>query len=187
MSVTDPELRLEIAGLHLRHSGVPPGLSESYHEVARVCLQRHHVSPSRWIVEVWKASEGTYIVEWVEPTDAMRRGYANTDDATRDGAYTMALAAADQHLSLRTFLRSETRTGCDWYLVPADVDPEGLDLDSEGVVRLEVSGIDRDTRENLLGRASRKLAQLTAVASELDSVTGVVGFHSGTILFRSPS
>src|ERR1700674_2272041 len=93
----EPE-QLEIADLHLRHAGVPPGLSESYHEVARVCLQRHHVSPCRWIVEVWKVSEDAYSVQWVAPTDAMQRGYANTDDATRDGAYTMALAAADRQL-----------------------------------------------------------------------------------------
>jgi hypothetical protein len=187
MASGPPGERLEISDLHLRHFGVPPGLSQSYYEVASVCLQRHHNSPCQWLVELWHSSEDTYSIEWSHPTDVMRRGYANSDDATRDGAYTMALAAADAHLKMRTFLRAETRTGCDWYLAPDDVDPRGLDLDSDGVVRLEVSGIDRDTRETLLSRASRKLHQLAAVASELDSLTGVVGFRSGTILFRRPT
>ncbi|MFZ0128593.1 MAG: hypothetical protein WAL77_04130, partial [Candidatus Dormiibacterota bacterium] len=127
----DEDRRLDIANLHLRHPGVPPGLSESYQEVASVCLQRHHTTPATWTVEVWKESDNLFRVEWAEPTEAMLRGYANSDDATRDGAYTMALSAVDEQLDLRAFLRSDTRTGCDWYLSAPGRDPHELDLDSE--------------------------------------------------------
>lgn len=176
---------LEIANLHLRHPGIPPGLSLSYHEVAVVCLERHHTSPATWVVEVWQQREARYRVEWAQSTDTVRRGYANSDDATRDGAYALALSAADHELNLTAFLRSDTRTGCDWYLAPGGGDGAELDLDSEGVVRLEVSGIDRDDRARLLARVSRKLDQLAAVASAMESIAGVVGFGSGTIMFRS--
>jgi hypothetical protein len=185
--MADPQPRLEFGDLHLRHPGVPAGLSESFREVTSVCLQRHHTSPTKWQVEVWKASDVQYLVEWTEPSDGMRRGYGNSDDATRDGAYAMALAAVEKALDLRAYSRSETRTGCDWYLARPDLIPTEFDLDVEGVVRLEVSGIDRDDREKVLARASRKLAQLAAVASALQSLTGVVGFRSGTVLFRIPT
>ena len=88
---------------------------------------------------------------------------------------------------MRTFLRAETRTGCDWYLAPDDVDPRELDLDSVGVVRLEVSESTVTLERTCLVERVANWSQLAAVASELDSLTGVVGFRSGTILFRRPT
>jgi hypothetical protein len=169
-----------------RHPGLTTGLVACYTESARICLSRRHRPPSTWTVEVWQDREVLYGVDWQPPSRREMKGYANADDATRDGAYAMALLAADVELGLVTHSRAETRTGCDWYLQPVAIeDQAAVDFDTVPLTRLEVSGISDDDRHQLIARVSRKLRQLMSVASQFPSAAAVVGFQSRTVLFRN--
>lgn len=109
--VAERPARLEIGNLALRHPGIPPGIGGSYAETARVCLQRHHRSPKLWSVRAHGGLEAAYLVEWAEPEPDHIRGCANHDEATRDGAYCLALAAAEAHMQLVALRHSEGLTG----------------------------------------------------------------------------
>ena len=135
-------------------------------------------------MEVWRDNAVRYRVQWNEPTERERRAYCNTDDATRDGAYAMALAAAKSQLGLQAHSRSDRKTGCDWYLEPATESGDELNYDTPSLTRLEVSGIANDDRGALLRRVSRKLKQLRKASDSRDSLAAVIGFRSRTVLFR---
>ena len=50
MANDDPP-ELPIRDMHTRHPGLTPGLSQSLNEAARICLSRHHRSPSTFVID----------------------------------------------------------------------------------------------------------------------------------------
>ncbi len=177
--------KLEIAELHRFHPGVPEAQSTYYTSAAAVCLHRHHTSPKPVMVTLDTASD-SYDAEWNEPTAAETRGLANKDEATRDGAYCIALAAAHAHLQRIALRRSEGLTGADWYLVPSDAevgDDLEMDLERTDIVRLEVSGVDLDDDAKMLGRLNEKLRQARKGKSAFPAYAGVVGFRGARVQF----
>src|ERR1700674_5785103 len=86
--------KLCFADLSARHAGVSQGISSSYAEAVRVCLDRHHTSPAEFQVtdngRIDKAS-----AQWNAADERTRRAWANSDDATEAGAYGLALAAVE--------------------------------------------------------------------------------------------
>jgi len=102
----------KLATLHRRHKGLTKSQAKVYSECASVCLSRHHVAPVNLEIE---SAEGTHALrtDWTPPTDRVARTYANRDDATRDAAYGVSIAAAEAELGLYAFGRAETRTGAD--------------------------------------------------------------------------
>jgi hypothetical protein len=100
------------------------------------------------------------------------------DDATRDGAYALTLAAVELSEGLFAIHRAETRTGADYYIAPA-----GATLDDlEDCLRLEVSGVDRGSRSMVEQRLREKIEQALAGDSNLPAMAGVVGFRIRVIL-----
>jgi hypothetical protein len=85
----------------------------SYSEAVRVCLGRHHGSPVEFSLndngQVERAS-----AEWPPPDERTKNAWANKDDATRDGAYGLSLAAVEAMRGLVAVRRAETRTGADY-------------------------------------------------------------------------
>lgn len=121
-----------------RHA-IDPAQLDTCSNAARVRLDAHHTAP----VEFQMESEGvarTYALEWVPVDNKLKRSYLNADDAKRDGAYAIALAAVDELKELVGVARCETRTGADYYVAPASSNPDDL----EEAFRLEVSGSDSD-------------------------------------------
>lgn len=174
MNTTPP---LPIEDMHTRHDGLTKAIADCYTEAARVCLDRHHTPPEDIRID----SHGTAhaaIADW-EPTDDQIRGaWANTDDATRDGAYAVALAAAEVSEGLVAVHRAETRTGADYYIAP-----KGKTIDDlEECLRLEVSGVDRGLDSAVVQRLKVKLKQTAAGASNLPAMAGVVGFRAALVL-----
>jgi hypothetical protein len=172
---TKPALPLD--DMHTRHDGLTKAIADCYTEAARVCLDRHHAPPE----EIQIKSDGTAhaaIANW-EPTDDQTKGaWANTDDATRDGAYAFALAAAEITEGLVAVHRAETRTGADYYVAP-----KGKTIDDlEECLRLEVSGVDRGAESAVAQRLNAKLKQAAAGASNLPAMAGVVGFKAAVVL-----
>jgi hypothetical protein len=165
--------KLSFEDLSARHPGVSPGVSSSYAEAVRVCLDKHHASKAEFQLrdngEVKPA-----VAEW-KTADARTKGaWANGDDATRDGAYGLALAAVEITRGLVAVRRAETRTGADYYLGA----PGAVLGDLEESVRLEVSGTDSGGEPVISGRLRQKLNQASEGRSNLPAMASVVGFRA---------
>ena len=168
-----PRPTLPIRDMAERHTGLTEPIADSCAEAARVCLDRHHQSPTDFDLDRGGARSGT-IVEW-QPPDARTRGaWANETDATEAGASACALAAVELTDGLVAVRRAETRTGADYYVAPPGASADDL----EDCLRLEVSGVDRGPENIVRQRLNAKLRQAAAGNSNLPALAGVVGFKA---------
>jgi hypothetical protein len=177
VSTTNPVLPL--AKLSERHIGLTAALAESYHEAARVCLDRHHQPPASFSLQD-DSSATSATVDWQQTDDRCRAAYANEIDTTEWGAYACALASTELTQGLVAIRRAETRTGADYYL-----GPPGTQLDDlEDCLRLEVSGTDKGTDNDVEIRLLQKIAQVSHGESNLPALAAVVGFKAKKIATR---
>jgi hypothetical protein len=116
--------------------------------------------------------------EWARPDKRTKMAWANNDDATRDGAYALALAAVEIMRGLVAVRRAETRTGADYYLGISDA---ALD-DLEASIRLEVSGTDEGGESVIKNRLKQKLQQASEGCSNLPAMASIVGFRALRII-----
>lgn len=168
---------LPIHSMAERHPGLTPALAASYTEAARVCLDRHHVSPVDFDIHD-RSESGPASVEWTPAERRARNAWANEIDTTEAGAYACALAAVELRHGLVAVGRAETGTGADFY-----VDRPGLpasDLDHR--IRLEVSGTDKGSSTAAKRRLRAKLSQAAAGDSPFPAMAAVVGFRVRQIL-----
>ncbi len=165
--------KLSFDDLSARHPGVSPGVASNYAEAVRVCLDRHHTSRAEFRLTDNGRIEKA-IAEW-ETADARTKGaWANRDDATRDGAYGLALASVEIMRGLVAVSRAETRTGADYYLGARDAVLEDL----EASIRLEVSGTDEGGQSAINSRLKQKFEQANDGRSNLPAMASVVGFRA---------
>jgi hypothetical protein len=163
--------------LHDRHPGLTQALAQAYAEAARVCLSRHHQPAVRIeIVHMAEKTGNLYELTWTAPQTRESAAWANADDATRDGAYALALASAEVELGFVAVARAETLTGADYYLGEAG-EAKGADH-LERAYRLEVSGLDRGRRAAVRQRLRRKVNQARRGDSSLPAFACVVGFQA---------
>jgi hypothetical protein len=170
---------LPIQDMSERHHALTPPVAGSYLEAARVCLDRHHISPKEFTLENDKL-ESVAKVEWELTDDRTQAAWANTDDATRDGAYALAIAATELLRGMVAVRRAQTRTGADYYIAPIDRDLEDL----ESHFRLEVSGTDLG-KPDVKRRLIMKLEQAKQGRSNLPALAAVVGFKVQLILIQT--
>jgi len=168
---------LRFSDLSRRHFGVVDGIASSYSEAARVCLDRHHTSPTVFRLQD-NDTHDTASVEWVRSDERLRGALANKDDATRDGAYGIAIAAIEVLRGLVAVRRAETRTGADYYLG----EPGDTLEDLEASFRLEVSGTDQGNESIIRGRLREKVDQAARGNSNLPAIASVVGFAALIIM-----
>jgi hypothetical protein len=162
-----------------RHLALTPALAGSYTEAACVCLDRHHNSPKEFTLEDEKDKSIT-IVAWNSPNDRTKAAWANADDATRDGAYALAIAAVELRKGMFAIRRAETRTGADYYIAPNGQSLEDL----ENCFRLEVSGTHLDKTE-VKRRLRIKLEQAKNGKSNLPALAAVIGFKVQLMLLET--
>jgi len=167
----------DLGSLHLRHPGLTQAVCAYLAEAAAVCLSRHHSTPIQFTLTS-PVLEVEIEVSWPAPDQAMRDAHNNADDATRDGAYAVSLAATEEWYGLRALKRAETRTGADYY-----VGLEGQDF--EDALRLEVSGVDRGDDTTVNRRLRAKVEQARRGASNLPAMAAVVGFEARLIATRA--
>jgi hypothetical protein len=165
-----------------RHQALTPSVAGSYLEAARVCLDRHHISPKEFSLGD-DGVESIAKVEWEETDSRVKAAWANADDATRDGAYAFAIAATELLRGMVAVRRAETRTGADYYIALSDQDLEDLE-DLENCFRLEVSGTDSDKSE-VKRRLRMKLEQARKGNSNLPALAAVIGFRVQLILLQT--
>jgi len=113
-------------------------------------------------------------INWEKADDRCKAAYANETDTTEWGAYACALATTELTRGLVALRRAETRTGADYYLAPPGT---ALD-DLEECMRLEVSGIDKGTPNDVEVRLLQKISQARAGESNLPALATVVGFKA---------
>ena len=168
---------LPFANLAARHGGISDGVGMSYEEAARVCLDRHHTSPTAFGIRD-NASESAAVVVWSTAGAHLLNAWANEIDATEAGAYALALATVELTRGLVAVRRAETRTGADYYIdVPGAV-PEDL----ESAIRLEVSGTSEGGVAVIENRLKQKLDQAGKGDSNLPAMAVVVGFAQSRIV-----
>ena len=169
-----PDLR----DLHWRHPGVTVSLCESYAEAASVCLSRHHEPP----VEI-AMTKGPLVcrreLDWQPPKDRARRAWANRDEATRDGAYSLSLAGVEAEYGMVAIARADTGTGADYYVAPP-----GEHEDLENAYRLEVSGIDQGGESDIRSRLQQKILQVRNGSAGGPALVAVVGFATRRIALK---
>lgn len=158
-----------------RHIGLTEAVARYFNECVGVCFHRHQAGPTSLVI---RAPE-TYSrrdLSWTPPDERTQRAHANRDDATRDAAYGVSIAAVEAELGWIATQRAETRTGADYYIAPAD---KADDL--EAAHRLEVSGTDRGDEGEIRRRLSQKVQQTKDGDAEGPALAVVVGFAAARI------
>lgn len=168
---------LMLEGLDERHPGLTKSIAGSYCEAARVCLDRHHISPV--VFDIHRA-QGQHKAEtaWEAAGERIRLAWANTTDTTEAGAYCVALAAVEVTVGLVAVSRAEVLSGADYYLGESKEQVEDLEKSR----RLEVSGVDQGGLTALRARLAQKVRQSRDGESNLPALAAVVGFSATTVL-----
>jgi len=166
--------------MDFRHPGLSPAIAASFLEAARVCLDRHHSSPSQFVIKNGEKS-GQAIVRWATTDARSRAAWANESDATRDGAYACVLAAIELMIGFVAIRRAETQTGADYYVGLPGTATEDLEV----CLRLEVSGTDKGDRAEVIRRLKQKITQAQEGISNLPAMAGVVGFRSQLLVLEA--
>jgi len=161
-----------------RHPGISDAVCENYSEAAEVCLARHHQPPRTEFSIKCGGQTAKRVLGWQFPDDTAQRAWKNADDATRDGAYIVSIAAAERELGLVALSRAETRTGADYYVGP----PNAQDLES--AFRLEVSGIDQGSSSIVRRRLREKEEQAQRGHSSLPAYASVVEFQGANVVLQ---
>lgn len=174
--VGNEQLSLQLTGMESRHPGLTAATATTFYEAARVCLDRHHRPPITFAIE----DEGTPIgadVFWELADASCKAAHANQTDATSWGAYCCALASTEAVRGLVAIRRAENGTGSDYYLDA----PHARSVDLEHAVRLEVSGTDEGTPQQIRTRLLQKASQARHGNSNLPALAAVVGFKASKI------
>lgn len=159
--------------LHERHPGFNRQICQAYAQAAAVCLEEHCISPTDFTVTAGSEASLRQL-DWPLPDEGARASWANTDDATRDGAYSLGLAAVEAELGLVAIARSDVRTGCDYYV-------GGMGSDLEDAYRLEISGLRRGEAHDVQTRLREKVRQAARGNSSLPAFACAVGFRAKLI------
>jgi hypothetical protein len=178
--VDDTSPLLPLNDLSARHPGLTEPLAAAFHEAARVCLDRHHASPSEFSLSNDGATSSAR-VEWEATDEHCRRAWANETDTTEAGAYACGLAATELVTGLVAVGRAETRTGADFYLNYSENGAHDL----EEAFRLEISGVDRGSDRDVETRLLQKLDQARRGASNLPAMAAVIGFKAQRVAIRT--
>ena len=171
---------LPIHNMDDRHYGLTQWLAGNYLEAARVCLDRHHVTPVTFRIREAPQNGLVADVRWEQADDRAKAAWRNDDDATRDGAYCCVIAAVELISGLTAVARAETKTGADYYMASPGTSVDDL----EDHIRLEISGVDHGNDTEVRYRLKAKLDQARRGHSDLPAMAGVIGFRTQLIPFQ---
>ena len=171
---------LPLENMSDRHPGLTPEIAAYYHQASRVCLDRHHVAPTDFVL-CEEEKELVAQVNWERVDDRGRAAWGNEIDTTETGAYACSLAATELMRSLVAIRRAETGTGADYYIGPIGRVADDL----EDCYRLEVSGTDLGSIDTIKRRLRQKVEQALAGKSNLPAFAAVVGFQAQLIMIKA--
>jgi hypothetical protein len=171
------EFDLVLDGMGENHPGLTPALADALAQAARVCLARHHSSPTDFDIR-YRGRSLSCTITWDSPTTRERAANGNELDATRDAAYSISFAAIEKCDDLVVVARAEHMSGSDFYIGPRSSDPGDL----EDALRLEVSGTDVGDRRECVRRLDQKRAQANNAGHPIPAIASVVGLNEALIL-----
>lgn len=184
----DPGSDVETLDLAVLTNGEAPGLTTTWGsvlvEVIGVCLNEMKHVPKETALTIRGDEVREYRLSWDAPSEQAIRANLDPGDATELGACGIAIAAM-RHLRRYLVLTKARKgigldKGCDYWLRPKKRVEEGntMRLPQEGDVRLEVSGILRETSSLMRQRVRAKIEQLGTSTSSNPGVAVIVGFKS---------
>ena len=166
------EAALPIHDMASRHPGLTTGIASSLNEAARVCLSRHHDSPTG--VDIHHGGdESTVSVDWQPPTTGEQRAFADSTRTTELGAEACALAAVELTTGLIAVERSRRGTGADYLVGDSEPDTD----DAENLTRLEIAGRDSISPASLERLLDDKTRQVVEGHDDRPGFAAVVGFN----------
>jgi hypothetical protein len=174
----EDKLKLIFESLGNRHL-IDTAQLDTCSNAARVRLDVHHTAPAEFQIESRGEAQPVEL-GWTPSDNLLKRSYLNEEDAKRDGAYAIALAAVEQLENMVGVARCETKTGADYYVMPVGSDPENY---LEDGYRLEVSGSDSEERD-VRYRLRLKQKQASNGKSSLPAFAAVVGFRIKLVLLE---
>jgi hypothetical protein len=156
---------------------LPASLVNSWGDAAAVMLDKFHEPPPppTTIAVEHDGARASMMLSWQGPCSQLRAGHANEKDATEDGAYAIAIAAAN-HRGYRVRRRAHQGSGAD-LLMTRHGEPQN------DFVKLEVSGVARGN--GVARRLAEKLEQVRGGDLQRPGVAVVVGFEAAMVLMRS--
>lgn len=164
-----------------RHTGLTLPIGDSFTEAARVCLDRHHVSPIEISIDL-SGELRECLARWEVTDSRTRSAWANEKVATEFGAYALALAAVELTQGMVAVRRADTPTGADYYIAR----PEAANSeDMEDWLCLEVSGIDNGDVAVVKQRLRQKVEQAIKGKSNLPALAAVIGFRARLAMVKS--
>lgn len=170
----------DIGTLHERHYGLTVEVAACYAQAVSVSLDRHHDPPGTITVSWNGSSSVPYILNWTPPVDRELAAWKNDDDATRDGAYGLALGAVEVQVGFVALARAQRRSGADYYVgAPGShVNATDGELDLEEAHLLEISGIAKcETHAQLSKRMRQKVRQVQRGSPDTPALVAVVAFN----------
>ncbi len=177
--MTDSDLPLlPIEDMAERHQALTQSIANSYLEAARVCLDRHHLSPKEFTLED-DNDESIARVEW-KATDNRIKAAWDKDDATEAGACAFAIATIELLRNIFAIRRMSKGTGADYYVALSNRDLEDL----ENCFRLEISGTSSNKAE-VKKRLRVKIDQARRGNSNLPALVSIVGFSVQLVLLHT--
>jgi hypothetical protein len=150
-------------------------------EAASVCCKRFHpVPPPATPFAIERGDHQWQIgVTWRAPREIVARSHDNDLDATRDGAYAVAVASLHVIEGWRALGRAQSASGAD-LLARRDGDAD------DDFVKVEVSGMSAGTEprglRQLRRRLQEKIVQVQNGDLERPGIAVVVGFELARVL-----
>ena len=121
--------------------------------------------------------EAIYEVYWQDVTEQMLRSWRDHEYTTEHAACGVALLLICDLTEYTVISRSQKDTGFDYWIGTEEED-EGELPSFENKVRLEVSGIRRGNRRDILARVNQKLRRLDKFPNPLPAYIIVVEFSA---------
>lgn len=174
MASTDSPLSL--VDLAEQHPGVTIAIAATLAEAGAVCLSRHHVPPVILMIEEDDHSDSCSL-GWSPPSDSAVNAWADQNDVIEWGAVGVTLAFLGTARNLVAVRRASRGSGADYYLAAKGASSSDL----EGVVRLEISGVDRQPVSEVKRRLLAKVNQLRRGGAFEPGLAVVVGFHARAV------
>jgi hypothetical protein len=144
----------------------------SFCEAASVCLSRKHSVGVSLVVK--GDHQASYETHWPTVTDQMERANHDLQDATRDGAYGIAILLAKRASGYTVVQKSRKGTGFDYWV--------GNDGDQlfQNKARLEVSGILEAAKPSIMNARVKKKERQTTRSDQTNLPACVVVVEFGS-------
>lgn len=176
--------QIDLADFSALGTGFHASAASHHGACATVCLRHHWPKGAVALTCQSKTREIKFHVRPLRVTQAMRRTYADLDEATQFGACGMALLLAARELGARFVSRQVKGTAFDYFVAPPGV-PAVDPMDPfANCWALETTGILTGTASQVQQRIKEKRDRLVKAGMAYPSMIAVVEFSEPRAIFE---